>query len=352
MKSASAGLAAHLAGDVTTLATCWLVTRRDGAVFGFTDHDRDLVVSGTTYRSAVGYQRAAISSRADLSVDETELTALLDDAAITVADVRAGLWDYAEVRIFLVNWADLSQGIMRLRRGRIGEVVANDDGTLRAELRGLSQALQQTVGEVYAAECGADLGDARCKVPLRPALRAASTAYAIGAVVRAAITGGAGSYVEGGVIFEATTGGTTGAGAPTWNGTIGATTTDGGVTWTARAAWTRPATVSSSPDRSTLVLSNDGIGGFANDWFDGGVAIIETGLNAGVARDVVGWVQSSRTLSLFLPLPYAIAAGDVLRIQPGCDKRLVTCRAKFSNRLNFRGHPHVPGTSTMIDTPG
>jgi uncharacterized phage protein (TIGR02218 family) len=35
-----------------------------------------------------------------------------------------------------------------------------------AELRGMTQKLQMTVGEVYAPDCAADLGDARCGVDL------------------------------------------------------------------------------------------------------------------------------------------------------------------------------------------
>jgi uncharacterized phage protein (TIGR02218 family) len=35
-----------------------------------------------------------------------------------------------------------------------------------AELRGMTQRLQMTVGEVYAPDCSADLGDARCGVDL------------------------------------------------------------------------------------------------------------------------------------------------------------------------------------------
>ncbi|MDD3287494.1 MAG: DUF2163 domain-containing protein [Alphaproteobacteria bacterium] len=35
MKNASTPLAAHIAGETTTLATCWKVARKDGGVFGF-----------------------------------------------------------------------------------------------------------------------------------------------------------------------------------------------------------------------------------------------------------------------------------------------------------------------------
>ena len=38
MKSTSIALAAQIAGPVTTLATCWRITRMDGAEFFFTDH--------------------------------------------------------------------------------------------------------------------------------------------------------------------------------------------------------------------------------------------------------------------------------------------------------------------------
>ena len=285
MKQVSAGLAAHLAGEATTMATLWRVVRRDGVVFTFTDHDRDISYAGETYAAALGYRRAAISTGADLAVDETELLGLLDSIAITPADLRAGLWDHAEVRIFAVNWGDLAQGELKLRRGRLGEVVAQDDGSFRAELRGLAQPLQQIIGAIYQPECRADLGDARCKVDL-----------AFG------------------------------------------------------AGWTQQAAVETVTDSATLVMSA-ALANFADRYFAGGVAIWQTGANSGVAREVLAWDQASRTLSLFAPPPVAPSVGDVLRIQPGCDKRKATCQAVFGNYLNFRGEPFVPGTLAVIETP-
>lgn len=350
MKTVSSALAAHIADPLTTLATCWRVERRNGAVFGFTDHDRDLVVDGVTYRAKTGYRRAAIAARADLSVDDTEVDGILDAAEIDAASLRAGLWDGAEVRIFLVNWSDPTQGALRLRRGRLGEVIARDDGTFRAELRGLAQALNVTVGELYTPECRADLGDARCRVPLRPSLRANSTTYVLGTFVRVEtdpLT--TGSYREEERIYECTTAGTSGSSPPVFDTTIGATTADGTVVWTARMAWTLPAIVESTPDLSTVMIANTGVAPTRPDgWFEHGVAIFETGLNAGVARDVLAWTAATRTLALFLPLPFPASAGDVLRIQPGCDKRLATCRDRFANRLNFRGEPHIPGDKGIV----
>ena len=165
MKTASPALATHLAGDVTTFATCWRITRTDGMVFRFTDHDQDLVVDGEVYAASAAYSRTAISNDAGMGVDNLDVEGVLEHDAITEEGLRAGLFDRAEVRIFLVNWADPSMGILRLRRGWFGEVVLTEQGVFRTELRGLTQALQQRIGELYSPECRADLGDHRCRVP-------------------------------------------------------------------------------------------------------------------------------------------------------------------------------------------
>lgn len=209
------------------------------------------------------------------------------------------------------------------------------------------------MGELYSAECRADLGDARCKVQVAGPFMARSSPYAVGAILRGISDGAAiGSLQEQGRLYECTTAGTTGATTPTYNTTLGATTVDGSVVWTARQAIALGGRVQTSPDRSQVQAEDlFGLGGYVNGWFDGGVLIFESGLNAGVSRDIVDWVQATRTAVLFLPMPYAIAPGDVFRIAPGCDKRLVTCREKFNNRLNFRGEPHVPSGKQLVATP-
>jgi uncharacterized phage protein (TIGR02218 family) len=167
MKTVSPELAAHLEGDVLTLATCWRLARRDGVVFRATDHDGDLAVDGEIYRARAGYSRTAVASEAGLAVGNVDLEGVLDDAGIDADALRAGLYDGAEVRIFLVNWQDPSQGTLRLRRGWLGEVMLSSEGQWRTELRGMSQVLAQRLIEPYTPDCRADLGDARCGVDIR-----------------------------------------------------------------------------------------------------------------------------------------------------------------------------------------
>jgi hypothetical protein len=65
---------------------------------------------------------------------------VFSDDGITEEDLRTGRYDFAEVRMFLVNYQDLGQGILKLRRGWLREVTIRD-GMYVAELRGVTQRL-------------------------------------------------------------------------------------------------------------------------------------------------------------------------------------------------------------------
>ena len=136
MKTAGSPLATHIGGETTTLATCWKVTRRDGSIFGFTDFDKDLTVDSLVYQARSGYTRSAIHTIANLAVDNLDIESAIDSETLSAADLRAGVWDGATVEIFLVNWSNLANGKVILKRGTIGEVELKDT-TFRAELRGL-----------------------------------------------------------------------------------------------------------------------------------------------------------------------------------------------------------------------
>jgi len=171
VKQVTSALRAHFGSALTSLATCWKITRRDGRVMGFTDHDQSLTIEGVKYVASSGYYRTAISNSATTSVGNLQVQGFLDDDSISEKELRNGLYDFAEVEIFAVNWADLSMGICRLRYGWFGEVQIRPSGMFQVELRGLMQIFSQTVGETIMPECRADLGDERCKVKLVPDLR-------------------------------------------------------------------------------------------------------------------------------------------------------------------------------------
>lgn len=155
---------AHLDSGACTLARAWAITRRDGAVMGFTDHDRDLQFEGITFRADTGMSARALSQTTGLSVDNSAAVGALCSDAITEADIAAGRYDGAGLRIWQVNWADVTQRVA-LFAGTLGEV-SRRGGGFEVELRGLAEALNQPQGQVYQARCSAVLGDGACGADL------------------------------------------------------------------------------------------------------------------------------------------------------------------------------------------
>lgn len=159
-----AGLKAHLATGATTVCHAWRIRRGDGVVMGFTDHDRDLTFEGVVFRADTGLSALALQQGTGLAVDNTEAIGALSDAAIREADVEAGRFDGAELTAWLVNWTDVVQRQVEFR-GTLDEI-RRAGGAFRAELRGLTEALNQPMGRVYQKPCPAVLGDAACRVDL------------------------------------------------------------------------------------------------------------------------------------------------------------------------------------------
>ena len=153
-------LHAHLATGIGSVARDWRVTRRDGMVYGFTDHDCSLSFDGTQFRADSGLTARALQQATGLAVDNTEALGALSAEAIDEDDIAAGRFDGAEVVAWLVNWADVSARRV-IFRGHIGEV-RRGAGAFHAELRGLTEALNRPVGRVYQKPCTAVLGDAAC----------------------------------------------------------------------------------------------------------------------------------------------------------------------------------------------
>lgn len=268
-------LAAHLATGATTIARAWALARSDGMVLGFTDHDRDLTFEGMTFRAGAGLSARALEQVTGLAVDNSEAVGALSDAGLTEADIMAGRYDGAALRIWEVNWADVTQRAL-IFRGSLGEIT-RAGGAFRAELRGLSEALNAPGGRIYHAACSAMLGDGACRFNL------AASGFSVQTVV---------AGVEDGQRF----------------------TFDG------------------------LNIGTPG-------WFAHGRLVVLDGAGHGLSGHIrEDRMQGGmRLIALWEGLRAPVAPGDLVRIEAGCDKQAQTCRVKFSNLLNFRGFPHIPG---------
>ncbi|APF37040.1 beta tubulin [Chelatococcus daeguensis] len=284
MRDIDPAFAEHLAASATTLSHCWKLLRRDGAVFGFTDHDRDLAFGGVTFAARSGLEPSEVSAELGFAVATSEVAGALSAVSLTEADIVGGLYDDATVETWLVNWADPEAQRLLVDVASIGEIKRTDHAFL-AELRGIMHRLDQPQGRLYSLACAADLGDARCGVDLTlPAFRA-----------------------EGAV-----------------------TATDG-----------------------RLVVQARDLGDHADGWFTGGRLVWTGGANAGAAVEVKHHRrdQGGHLLTLWHAAPATIGEGDAFTVTAGCDKRHATCRDRFSNTVNFRGFPHMPGNDFVVTYP-
>jgi hypothetical protein len=413
-KALTADMRTHLDGTVTTLASCWRIVRTDGAVFAFTGHDRDLTIDGLTYLASSSFDRSAVESDPTMAVDNLEIQGVFDNEALRADELRAGLFDKAAVELFLVNWADLEMGRVQLRRGWLGEVTLTPSGIFKSEIRGLIQALQQNVGEVYTTQCRADLGDSRCRVPVNPPVVArgqdvVALQYYRKKDLRLPDDGSSALFHD--VIFQVLEAGTTADDDVLYDYVEGNETVDGSATLLAVTSWSRYGVVASdgvggqtfhaywpygidprvaggvgdAPNPGVQFTSRGAVGvtPSPNTWFNDGILTWESGLNVGVSMEVQLAIPSDAVVGgtefvLHLPVGFPIDTGDKFRVYAGCSKLIgvkpaalqptsvygtfegttltVTdpdgCFPKFNNAVNFRGEPFIPGVDFIVGQAG
>ncbi len=188
MRSVPQALKAHLDGDATTVCHAWRVTRRDGVVLGFTEHDHDLEFAGTIFLAASGFSASQAEEEAGLPAATSEVAGGFSSAAITEDDLARGRYDGARVEVFLVNWQAPEQ-YMLLKVQEIGEV-SRDAGRFQAELRSFASRLGEPQGRVYGRRCDATLGDTRCGIDLtQPVMRAEGVVVSVSDMSRLRLSG-------------------------------------------------------------------------------------------------------------------------------------------------------------------
>lgn len=77
-----------------------------------------------------------------------------------------------------------------------------------------------------------------------------------------------------------------------------------------------------------------------------------TGNNAGMTSEIAEFYLEGPTIQLAVPTPYPIEIGNDFDIWAGCDKKTMTCFARFSNFWNFGGFPAIPSPDKMMIGPG
>lgn len=88
-------------------------------------------------------------------------------------------------------------------------------------------------------------------------------------------------------------------------------------------------------------------------WFRGGYLRWLSGPNSKLTVPIKSdrVVGTTRQVEFWTEPAFPASAGDRVLLVAGCDKTAATCRAKFSNFINFRGFPHLPGEDWVTAYP-
>jgi hypothetical protein len=356
MKNIAARDQEHLDTGNLTTATLWKLTRRDSQVFGFTDHDQDIVFGGLTYDASTSYNRTATADQAGFAPANMVIESIMDSSLITEDDILAGLWDYCQVEMRTVNWKD--------RQTRyITAITKANPGVVTSPLHGLVTGDTVTITEV--------VGMTNVNGNTYTATVLTDNTFSIGVN-----TTGYSTYLNSGVAKIPET---------SWNyrkGRIGQVNTSGqmfsselmGLTKKLEKPLVRPylpgcaaifgdsecslslvaytitGTIE-SVDSSGLVITDTANITAAINIYAYGLLTMTSGDSSGYSMEVKSSTVGTATLQQ--RMPFGVAAGDTFTLIQGCDKTLATCKDTYNNVVNFRGFPHMPGQDkvTQYATP-
>jgi len=262
------------------------ITGKNGVIYGFTNHDKELTYDGTTYYPAPGLRHLETyySNSAEVSSSTFQM-AYVDDGLVDEELVRLGVFDGAEYEIYRVAWDDLAAGHYVHDKGTLA-VSKWTEHTMKHETHGFERDLARNVGSLHTASCIHVFGDQYGDDPHKPGACTLSKA----------------SFTVSGEV----------------------------------------SVVDAQRIQFTIVLTGE-----ADDYFTNGTLTWTSGNNTGMSSPVKKHtVGGSEIIDLALPTLLPIQAGDTFNVVAGCDKTFEQCRDKFSNTINFLGFKDLnPGVT-------
>lgn len=277
----------------TRLARSVRITRADGQVFAYTEHDQDIVVEisgdspavATRFKACGGFSGSATELGAVTGeVGNMEIVGATSALGIKIAEVFGGMFDGATVEVFLLPWgAGNTQPVRRVSGGFLGEVKQQGIRYQMEQLSPSAYLRSKPLIETVSASCRfVPVGSPRCGVTLTP--------------------------------FAVTV-----------------TAVDTGDDVSKRRTFTAAA-------------RTEDAGFFAE-----GVITAVTGDNAGLQSKVKAFGDGE--FILWEPLVYEVQVGDTFTVTAGCDGTTTSCRDKFDNFNRYGGDQFVPGLDKSMETP-
>lgn len=283
----------HVA-DWKTRVYCARIEAENGTVVRLAAYPTDLVMSnGVVYPTESGYEFSGVDATDSMSPSSVDLTGILNHG-ITREQLATGVFDNARCYVFATSWKAPIEDEEPLGLLTLGKTTLTDDA-YKAEMMSLVDALNQSVGSTFTAQCPYTLFDQTLDGRVIPSTMSRCT--------------GPRSAPDGPNINTYKV-----------SGTVTGVTNQYTFTDTARTE--------------------------ANDWFTAGQVMFITGANAGLKPIQIKQSTSAGVITTHEPFPHAIAPTDQYVMIPGCRKRLMEdCVGKYGNGKNNGSQPHMPTAS-------
>jgi uncharacterized phage protein (TIGR02218 family) len=271
----------------STYCQGWVITTKDNVTQGFTNHDRSITINGTICSPDLGFSSTSAQRAAELGTTSTELQSVF--AQITEIDLLTGIYDNAELVVYIYDWSESSIVTTHFR----GSLGAYSIGYLpgrakqyQIEVQSISEKLNVSVVAQTSSECRhrfLSQGYGRCNKAGTP--NNTSDANAV------QITASVGSVI----------------------------------------------------DLKTLVISSPA----TNNWigFQYGTLTFLTGLLKDTSVNIIE--TASDTVVLLYELPLLPTVGDQVLLTRSCNKSLAACEG-YDNVSNYGGFPSLPGIDNLI----
>lgn len=337
-------------GGLTT-ATLWKITRSDGQVFGFTDHNENITFGGLTYDANTSYNRTATADQAGFAPANMVIESILDSDLITEEGVIAGLWDYAQVEMRTVNWHDRRvlhiSNVTKANPGVVTTIEAHDlttgDTVTISGVGGMTQLNGNTYTVTVISPTTFSIGTnttgygtylalGECRIP------ETSWNYRKGRIGEVSTSGqqfssellGLTKKLEKPLVRQYLPG----CSAAFGDARCGVNT----------AAYTVSGLIE-SVDASGLVITDSANITAAVNTYAYGLLTMTSGDSSGYSIEIKS--STVGTVTLQQRLPFGVSAGDTFTLVQGCNKSLATCRDAYNNVVNFRGFPYMPGNDKV-----
>ena len=277
--------------------TLWIITRKDGTVFRFTDSPTEVISNATgsaeLYQPHGGGMASALAQKENLKANNRELKGIFDFDRITADDIRAGLYRQATGEEHLIDSRFPNSGSLGGNKYYIQDITYMTGTNIwQAQVEGVTRFLKQRVGERYTRNCRYRFGDIRCTVNRNT---------------------GSGNWGNG-------------------SGSIKTST----------------SVASVSDNRTTFTASVSSV--YTAAAFQYGQVSFTSGANNGMSYDIIAFDPSTNTFQTASQTAYDIAVGDSILVYTGCRKSTAAC-TEYSNHINFGGFPHIPGGDLATRVP-